>query len=115
MMRPTKKSLVFDVEHERAKAVSRRVGDMTGLSISTSNAMQIINYGIDGEFDLHMDAVPKPKWVYGNRLATVLIHVYTSCSCSILFFIYERKLIDDRRSRRWSHCIPDTKIGGEST
>jgi hypothetical protein len=36
-------------------AVNRRVEDITGLTISTAEELQVVNYGIGGHYEPHFD------------------------------------------------------------
>jgi len=59
--------------------ISRRVEDMTGLSMQTAEQLQVQNYGIGGNYNLHWDHTIKTQnksnHVNGNRIATTLFYV----------------------------------------
>ena len=42
-------------EHENVERIYRRVGDVTGLSMTTSEELQVSNYGIGGHYEPHFD------------------------------------------------------------
>ena len=54
---------IYDDEYSAARHLSDRVKDMTGLEVdqrtphgpSSSEAFQIVNYGMGGHYDVHMD------------------------------------------------------------
>lgn len=52
---------------------------MTGLKTTTAEKLQIVNYGIGGHYEPHVDFFPD-SFVYdtGNRIATVLFYVIYS-------------------------------------
>lgn len=37
------------------KDVSQRVADMTGLTMTTAEELQVVNYGIGGHYEPHFD------------------------------------------------------------
>lgn len=58
--------------------ISRRIEDMTGLSMETAEALQIQNYGIGGFYKIHYDMLDlRPGQVLedGNRMSTVMFYV----------------------------------------
>ena len=42
-------------EDENVERIYRRVGDVTGLSMTTSEELQVSNYGIGGHYEPHFD------------------------------------------------------------
>lgn len=72
----------FDDFYDKTIAdMSKRVGDMTGLTMNSAEALQVVNYGIGGFYSLHFDfAIPGDDSYdkilgLGNRIATVLFYV----------------------------------------
>lgn len=54
---------------------------MTQLTMTNAESLQVVNYGIGGHYDSHVDFFePKDKSELfknnGNRIATVLFYVY---------------------------------------
>lgn len=67
-----------DSEHEAIARITRRVADMSGLNVNTSELLQVQNYGIGGLYNLHFDfsAVGNDfNLRTGNRIATTLFYV----------------------------------------
>lgn len=68
----------FISHHKYVADISNRVKDMTGLSMTTAEALQVVNYGIGGYYDTHFDYAESGVTEYeriGNRVATVLFYV----------------------------------------
>lgn len=61
--------------------MSQRVEDMTGLSIETSEELQVVNYGIGGHYEPHYDFARKEEvnafksLGSGNRIATLIFYM----------------------------------------
>lgn len=61
--------------------ISRRIEDMTELSMTTAEELQVVNYGIGGHYAAHFDfartgeAFRFDEEEKGNRIATVLFYV----------------------------------------
>uniref|UniRef100_A0A1B6MIZ2 procollagen-proline 4-dioxygenase n=1 Tax=Graphocephala atropunctata TaxID=36148 RepID=A0A1B6MIZ2_9HEMI len=76
--RISKSAWLKEEEHEAVARVSRRIEDMTGLTTSTAEELQVVNYGIGGHYEPHYDfARREEKNAFkslgtGNRIATVL-------------------------------------------
>lgn len=79
---------IYDDEMPLAREVSMRVKGMTGLEVdqrvphgpSSSEAFQVVNYGMGGHYDVHMDPFDQsPDDILlnrsGERLATFLIYL----------------------------------------
>ncbi|XP_070207382.1 prolyl 4-hydroxylase subunit alpha-3-like isoform X1 [Littorina saxatilis] len=79
---------VHDRELETTKTVSQRVKVITGLEVdqraplgpSSAEAMQVVNYGLGGHYDAHMDPFENPSTCgmlkqSGNRIATFLMYL----------------------------------------
>lgn len=61
--------------------ITKRLTDMTGLSMEFAELLQIVNYGMAGYYDMHFDFALEDDLVYeeqgiGNRVATVLFYVH---------------------------------------
>ena len=84
-------SWLFDnIFPEEAKRFNARFEDMTGLSMETSDALQVQNYGIGGHFYAHYDHRDGVKGfeiggVY--RIATLMLYVKLSVKAVEHFFI----------------------------
>ncbi|KAG5683348.1 hypothetical protein PVAND_012634 [Polypedilum vanderplanki] len=78
--RVAKVAWLKDEESEVVSRISKRVEDMTGLSMKTAEDLQVQNYGIGGHYNPHWDMTLKRdghKWTNGNRIATVLFYLST--------------------------------------
>lgn len=66
-----------DESHKYVADVSRRVQDMTGFTMETSESLQVVNYGLGGFYATHFDHTPEDDKIYGygNRIATVMFYV----------------------------------------
>lgn len=53
--RISKSAWLKDEESAVVARVSRRVADITGLSMTTAEELQVVNYGIGGHYDPHFD------------------------------------------------------------
>lgn len=79
--RISKSAWLKDGEHAHVARISQRVEDMTGLTTSTAEELQVVNYGIGGHYEPHFDfARPDERNAFeslgtGNRIATVLFYV----------------------------------------
>ncbi|XP_077594606.1 prolyl 4-hydroxylase subunit alpha-1-like [Stigmatopora nigra] len=68
-------------DHVVITKLSKRVGDITGMDMSTSEKMQVVNYGVGGQYDPHFDfkgdeiEVPNSKLGRGKRIATWLFYI----------------------------------------
>lgn len=59
------------------KIIDARIEDMTGLSLISAERLQVVNYGIGGQYEPHHDFYyQKHKMRRGNRIATVLFYVF---------------------------------------
>jgi len=79
--RISKSAWLKEEEHPAVARLSRRIQDMTGLSTSTAEELQVVNYGIGGHYEPHFDfARREEKNAFkslgtGNRIATVLFYM----------------------------------------
>lgn len=82
--RISKSAWLKDTDHEMIRNIGLRVEDMTGLTVSTAEELQVVNYGIGGHYEPHFDfARPEETNAFerlgtGNRIATVLFYVSES-------------------------------------
>jgi prolyl 4-hydroxylase len=53
--RISKSAWLKEEEHKYIADVTRRVSDMTGLTMSTAEELQVVNYGIGGHYEPHFD------------------------------------------------------------
>lgn len=70
-----------DQKHKYFADITQRVADMTGLSMDLSEELQVVNYGIAGQYEMHFDFALENDLTYedegiGNRIATVLFYVH---------------------------------------
>ncbi|XP_065062752.1 prolyl 4-hydroxylase subunit alpha-1-like isoform X1 [Rhopilema esculentum] len=65
--------------HDQLKSLDRRCADVSGLSIDSAEELQVVNYGIGGQYEFHKDHGEKgaPLDVHkdGNRIATLLFYL----------------------------------------
>ncbi|XP_057666145.1 prolyl 4-hydroxylase subunit alpha-1 [Diorhabda carinulata] len=79
--RISKSAWLKEHEHKHIADIARRVEDMTGLSMSTAEELQVVNYGIGGHYEPHFDFARKEEknafksLGTGNRIATVLFYM----------------------------------------
>lgn len=79
--RISKSAWLNEGEDEVVARVARRVEDMTGLSTRTAEELQVVNYGIGGHYEPHLDFARKEETNAfkslgtGNRIATVLFYM----------------------------------------
>lgn len=79
--RISKSAWLKNEEHKFVEDIARRVEDMTGLTTSTAEELQVVNYGIGGHYEPHFDFARKEEknafksLGTGNRIATVLFYV----------------------------------------
>lgn len=80
------------------RRLSVRVEDMTGLSTKSAERLQVVNYGIGGQYEPHHDFYyqhhPMSR---GNRIATVLFYVcqYKKIYSNNVLLKYLSTRIDD--------------------
>ncbi|XP_070137070.1 prolyl 4-hydroxylase subunit alpha-2 isoform X1 [Drosophila bipectinata] len=58
--------------------IKQRLEDITGLSTESAEPLQLVNYGIGGQYEPHFDFVEEPQKVFGwkgNRLMTALFYI----------------------------------------
>lgn len=53
--RISKSAWLKEHEHKHIKTVCQRVEDMTGLTMTTAEELQVVNYGIGGHYEPHYD------------------------------------------------------------
>lgn len=53
--RISKSSWLRNDEHRYVAGVSRRIEDITGLEMDTAEELQVVNYGIGGHYEPHLD------------------------------------------------------------
>lgn len=51
--RISKSSWLKDEDHEIVRTIGKRVEDMTSLTVSTAEELQVVNYGIGGHYEPH--------------------------------------------------------------
>ncbi|XP_055381324.1 prolyl 4-hydroxylase subunit alpha-1-like [Condylostylus longicornis] len=76
---------IYDDEYPLMSVLNQRLNDMTGMTMETSEAFQMMNYGIGGHYDLHSDDLNEPSeendfqpfsyYEWGNRISTVLFYL----------------------------------------
>lgn len=53
--RISKSAWLKEDEHKHISDVNQRVTDMTGLTMTTAEELQVVNYGIGGHYEPHFD------------------------------------------------------------
>ncbi|XP_077595012.1 prolyl 4-hydroxylase subunit alpha-1-like [Stigmatopora nigra] len=70
-----------DMEYTVVDKLAKRLTDITGLDTSTAEKMQVVNYGVGGQYEPHIDFVeddveePYAEFGTGNRIATWLLYI----------------------------------------
>uniref|UniRef100_H2ZF12 procollagen-proline 4-dioxygenase n=1 Tax=Ciona savignyi TaxID=51511 RepID=H2ZF12_CIOSA len=80
--RITKISWLNDTSGPVIAKLTRRISEITGLSMNTSEELQVANYGVGGEYPPHLDVASEDEQrIYmldhpeGRRIATFLIYL----------------------------------------
>ncbi|XP_030372842.1 prolyl 4-hydroxylase subunit alpha-2 isoform X2 [Scaptodrosophila lebanonensis] len=76
--RTCKTARLDDHVHEVTEALNQRVSHVTGLLLTDSEKLQIINYGMSGHIHEHIDASKRSsegEWETGDRTATALAYL----------------------------------------
>lgn len=79
--RISKSAWLKEYEHKHIADVTQRVADMTALSMTTAEELQVVNYGIGGHYEPHFDFARKTEQRAfdslgsGNRIATLLFYM----------------------------------------
>lgn len=81
--RISKLAWLFDENHKYIAGITERIRDMTGLSMESAEALQVVNYGIGGFYDTHFDYAQVGDTTFdesgnGNRIGTVMFYVIYS-------------------------------------
>ncbi|XP_077482022.1 prolyl 4-hydroxylase subunit alpha-1-like isoform X2 [Stigmatopora argus] len=70
-----------EMENTVVDKLAKRLSDITGLDTSTAEKMQVVNYGVGGQYEPHIDFVeddveePYAELGTGNRIATWLLYI----------------------------------------
>ncbi|CAN7999782.1 unnamed protein product, partial [Ixodes hexagonus] len=81
--RISKAAFLGDQHHPAIAGLSRRIAAATGLSMSSAEDLQVVNYGVGGHYSPHFDFTsegqPQAVWetVWGQRQATWLMYLST--------------------------------------
>ncbi|XP_055381412.1 prolyl 4-hydroxylase subunit alpha-2-like [Condylostylus longicornis] len=81
--RTSKHGWLYDDMDPLLNILNQRMEDMTDMTMETSEALQVMNYGIGGHYDIHPDYLNEPKenetgyanLSWGNRVATLLFYM----------------------------------------
>lgn len=97
--RVSKSAWLEDEEHTYVRNVGQRITDMTGLSLESAEKLQVVNYGIGGHYEPHIDFFTDDEEnCKNNRIATVLVYVrklFVRKSESIVMIIYLNLVVDE--------------------
>lgn len=66
---------IEDDEDEVTRTLHKRIIDMTGFSMEEGDRLSMINYGIGGHYEVHLDSFAQELEGRGNRIATVLFYM----------------------------------------
>lgn len=97
--RISKSAWLKDEEHRHIRNIAQRVEDMTGLTTSSSEELQVVNYGIGGHYEPHFDfARREEKNAFqslgtGNRIATVLFYVILLFLRAMHYVVHVRDIV----------------------
>jgi len=71
----------YDAYHSTFTTITKRIGAITGLDMETAEGLQVVNYGIGGQYEPHFDMSLDdekhqvyPTW-QGNRVATWIYYL----------------------------------------
>ncbi|EDV21671.1 uncharacterized protein TRIADDRAFT_59908 [Trichoplax adhaerens] len=77
--RIAKMAFILDEESAVASAITQRLQDVTGLNMNFSEPLQVINYGIAGQYTPHYDTFPAKSGDRSHpshdRLATAILYL----------------------------------------
>lgn len=79
--RISKSAWLKDNDHDHIHTVNQRVEALTGLTMTTAEELQVVNYGIGGHYEPHYDFARKEehnafkRLGTGNRIATILFYM----------------------------------------
>nr|CAD7202878.1 unnamed protein product [Timema douglasi] len=79
--RISKSAWLKEEDHEHVARVNQRAEDLTALTVSTAEELQVVNYGIGGHYEPHFDFARKEEHNAfkslgtGNRIATLLFYM----------------------------------------
>uniref|UniRef100_A0A023EW59 procollagen-proline 4-dioxygenase n=1 Tax=Aedes albopictus TaxID=7160 RepID=A0A023EW59_AEDAL len=73
--RVSKSTWFTDDYHAAIETITERVEDMTGLSMDTAEELQVVNYGLGGQYGPHFDFFHWGELTKSNRIATVLFYM----------------------------------------
>uniref|UniRef100_A0A3Q3JHE7 procollagen-proline 4-dioxygenase n=1 Tax=Monopterus albus TaxID=43700 RepID=A0A3Q3JHE7_MONAL len=79
--RVSKSAWLGAYEHPVVDQINQRIGDLTGLDVTTAEDLQVANYGVGGQYEPHFDFGRKDEpdafeeLGTGNRIATWLLYM----------------------------------------
>jgi prolyl 4-hydroxylase len=74
--RISKSAFLTDKQYPCLAKITRRITAMTRLQMRFVEALQVVNYGLGGQYEPHHDYFVHPsKEKHGNRIATVMFYV----------------------------------------
>ncbi|XP_061563688.1 prolyl 4-hydroxylase subunit alpha-1-like [Cololabis saira] len=79
--RISKSAWLAAFEHPVVDRINQRIGDITGLDVTTAEDLQVANYGVGGQYEPHFDFGRKDEpdafeeLGTGNRIATWLLYM----------------------------------------
>ncbi|XP_065186802.1 prolyl 4-hydroxylase subunit alpha-1-like [Sycon ciliatum] len=110
--------------HDNSGVVDRintRITDYTGLSMTTAELLQVVNYGIGGQYEPHYDHARKTEKAFeqhveGNRIATMLFYLsnVTSGGCTVFTKAGARIAPSKGDATFWYNLLPSGE-GDEQT
>lgn len=88
--RISKSAWLQEHEHPHVAAVSKRVEDMTSLTVETAEELQVVNYGIGGHYEPHFD------FARVNNVPLSPIAQFLHCNLCLFCILYS-----ERRTERF--------------
>ncbi|KAL1479532.1 hypothetical protein MTO96_051768 [Rhipicephalus appendiculatus] len=101
--RISKVSWLWDAQHPFLSSLSRRISLASGLSLESSEAYQVANYGLGGHYTPHDDATNfdqiADEWDTGsgNRVATMLLYLTDVSLGGATAFVHLKLAVKPRR------------------
>lgn len=74
--RISKSAWLHEHEHKHVEAVSRRVEQMTSMTVDTAEELQVVNYGIGGHYEPHFDFARVSQHFCVDALSCIRLNDY---------------------------------------
>ncbi|XP_076838196.1 prolyl 4-hydroxylase subunit alpha-1 [Brachyhypopomus gauderio] len=73
--RVSQNAWLYDEDDPVVSRVTQRLSCLTGLDMKSSEPLQVLNYGIGGQFEPHYDAGTTKSSESGQRIASIIIYL----------------------------------------